>query len=265
MEFELVPPTALGGPGRGSMDSMRISQDGNEGKEGLRAESPVMIGSFGRSTSPLSPDAASILSRQMSMDSQASAETHRQRELKWISAMSSIPATQMRKSKKIRKLLLEGVPSSVRYVVWANLTNIKARRMEGVYTKLGKRGRVPASHEIERDLQRFFPDNEKFREPTGPLATVLQAYLTMVPDVQYHPGLTLIAGYLLQQGPEEDAFWIFVSVMEEHLREYFAMVPVRLEVDSALFSKALEANDPALAKKLMGQLGLESQSICRPW
>ena len=31
-------------------------------------------------------------------------------------------------------------------------------------------------------------------------------------------GLTFIAGQLLPQSPEEDTFWIFVSLMDSHLR-----------------------------------------------
>ena len=31
-------------------------------------------------------------------------------------------------------------------------------------------------------------------------------------------GLTVIAGHLLLQSPEEDAFWTFVSLMDTHLK-----------------------------------------------
>ncbi|KAF9492737.1 hypothetical protein BDN71DRAFT_1396268 [Pleurotus eryngii] len=44
-------------------------------------------------------------------------EEHKQRELRWIALMSSVPAPQARKSKKVKKLLVEGVPSSVRYLI----------------------------------------------------------------------------------------------------------------------------------------------------
>lgn len=261
--------TPMGIP-RISTDVRRDSQDadspGLDGKsDHLRPESPSTSTLSGRATSPVATASSPTASRKYSLESQQSAEVHRQRELKWIAAMTSIPPSQMRKSKKVKKLLLEGVPSSVRYVVWANLANVQARRMEGVYAKLCQRGSVPATPDIQRDVGQHFADDGALGTPDGPLVTVLQAYLTMVPDVRYHTGLALIAGYLLQQGPEEDAFWIFVSVMDTHLREYFATAPVRLEVDSALFSKLLEANDPALAKKLLVQLRLEPPAICTPW
>jgi hypothetical protein len=80
-----------------------------------------------------------------------------------------------------------------------------------------------------------------------------------------YAGLSLVAGYLLQQGPEEDAFWTFASVMDMHLRGYFSSNPLTLEVDAALWSKALENNDAALAKKLLTQLSLPPPKICKPW
>ena len=38
-----------------------------------------------------------------------------------------------------------GVPASVRYIVWAHLTDSKAKRIDNVYYKLTQRERVPAA------------------------------------------------------------------------------------------------------------------------
>lgn len=43
------------------------------------------------------------------------------REAKWIAALSSMSPTQIRKSKKMRRLVQSGIPSSVRGKVWAYL------------------------------------------------------------------------------------------------------------------------------------------------
>jgi hypothetical protein len=102
--------------------------------------------------------------------------------------MASTPPAQARKSKKIRKLLQEGVPASVRYQVWAHLTDSKARRIEGLYVQLGDREKVPAFAEIQRDAQRCFPGDARLSTPNGALASLLQSYLTMVPDIQYSQG-----------------------------------------------------------------------------
>ena len=60
-------------------------------------------------------------SRGSSTDSaiaSANAENHRQLEVKWINAMSSVPSAEAGKSKKIRRLVIGGIPASVRGVVW---------------------------------------------------------------------------------------------------------------------------------------------------
>ncbi|EJD04610.1 RabGAP/TBC [Fomitiporia mediterranea MF3/22] len=193
------------------------------------------------------------------------ASAHRARELKWMSTMSSVPPVQSRKSKKIRRLVLEGVPSSVRYLVWSHLTDSKAKRIPGVYGKLGQRGRVAASEVIERDAARCFPDQRHLQDPKGPLVGLLQTYLTMVPDIEYQTSLTLVAGHLLLQSPEEDAFWIFTSMMDLHLRAYFSSKSVQMEADALLFGKTVELLNPPLAKKLFYDLGIPPSEICRIW
>jgi hypothetical protein len=115
-------------------------------------------------------------------------DAHRQRELKWMSALSTVPPPQSKKSKKVRKLVLEGVPSSVRYLVWTHLTDGKARCVPGVYAQLGARGRVPVFVDIERDVQQCFNDHPHFQSMHGSTSSLLQAYLTMVPDIHYTTG-----------------------------------------------------------------------------
>ena len=65
--------------------------------------------------------------------------------------------------------------------------------------------------------------------------------------------------------PEEDAFWIFVSIMDTHLRPYFSSSTTQLEVDAALFSRALDSIDPAVGKKLFTDLSINPSIICRRW
>ncbi|KAI9567838.1 RabGAP TBC [Boletus coccyginus] len=198
-------------------------------------------------------------------ESAESIDAHRQRELKWMGIFPTIPPSQARKNKKVRKLLQEGVPSSVRYLVWCHLTDSKARALPGVYAKLGKRPRVPAFAEIEKDAAEGFPDQPQLHTAQGPLVSLLQAYLSMVPDIQYSNGLTSIAGHLLLLAPEEDAFWIFASMMDAHLRTYFSANTVQIEIDASLFSKALETIDPVLTKKLYVQLSIPPARITWPW
>ena len=78
-------------------------------------------------------------------------------------------------------------------------------------------------------------------------------------------GLTLIVGQLLLLAPEEDAFWIFISIMDTHIRPYFSTVTTQMEVDSALFSRALESNDGQVARKILVEMGILPATICQPW
>ncbi|KAI6129346.1 RabGAP TBC [Pisolithus croceorrhizus] len=217
------------------------------------------------SSAPRSPLAANEQASGAPTDIQAAADAHRQREVRWMALLPAVSPSQARKNKKVKRLLQDGVPSSLRYLVWCHLTDSKARALPGVYTKLGKRPHVPAFSEIEKDAIRCFPDQPQLHNTNGPIVSLLQAYLSMVPDIQYSSALTSIAGHLLLLAPEEDAFWIFASVMDAHLRSYFSTSTIQIEVDAALLSKAVEFNDPALHKKLYVSLQMAPASITRPW
>ncbi|KAG6856602.1 hypothetical protein H0H87_002694 [Tephrocybe sp. NHM501043] len=279
MDFELVRPNLghLQGA-RSSEDSgvmgRDMSVDARQDGSFLRADSPLSL-NLPRSPTVVSDAGSGVWAPLKSSgrggtDSDASQsasmmDAHRQRELKWMTVLGSVQPAQSRKSKKVKKLLFDGVPSSVRYLVWSMLTDGKARCVPGVYAQLGGRGRVAALADVERDVQRCFTDHPQLQSTQGPVLALLQAYLTMVPDVQYVTGLTLIAGHLLLLAPEEDAFWIFVSVMDSHIRPYFSSTSMQVDVDSTLFGRAMDTADPTLAKKLFGDFGLSPSAICRPW
>ncbi|KAF8637265.1 hypothetical protein AX17_002945 [Amanita inopinata Kibby_2008] len=273
MDFELVRPNI---PqlyaGRKSEDSGVSGREGFLDAHGslLSPSSPAPSTFSGRSPT-ISSDTASWQSPRVpdpppkpSAETEQMIDAHRQRELKWVSLMSTVLPSQSRKNKKVKKLLLDGVPASVRYLVWSHVTDGKARLVPGVYSQLSSRGRVPASELIEKDVHRRFRDNPELQGPPSPILTLLQAYLNMVPDVQYTTGLTLIVGQLLLQGPEEEVFWIFVSLMDTYLRRYFSSSS-QLEVDSALFSRALENNDPQVAKKILMDMSIPPGRICAAW
>jgi hypothetical protein len=195
VEFELVRPIIPQAPDRASEDSAFTAREHAsmqlEGRpyitSHLRADSPAVSIVSGAGSLPRSPTVDSLKTAKSS-DAETSMDAHRQRELKWMSLISSVPAAQARKNKKVKKLLMEGVPSSVRYLVWAHLMDSKARAMPGLYSQLGKRGKVPAFHDIERDTQICYPDQPQLHTAQGTLVALLQSYLTMVPDIQYETG-----------------------------------------------------------------------------
>ena len=192
-DFELVRPNPVR-PHVSEDSSANSKSTGSEGRPPfLRVDSPATSTTSGGASdtrSPVSPSGMSLppMTAAQTTTSAGAVEAHRARELKWISAISSTPSSHARKNKKFRKLLQEGVPASVRYQVWAHLTDSKAKRIEGLYAQLGHRERVPAYAEIQRDAHLCFPSDARLSQPNGPLVTLLQAYLTMVPDVQYCKG-----------------------------------------------------------------------------
>ena len=188
MDFELVKPSLPQVAGRASQDSTLTSRDVDMGKPDA---SPI-LGDTASMHSSVPPRSPLVPTHPTSpTESAESIDAHRQRELKWMGLFPTVPPSQARKNKKVRKLLQEGVPSSVRYLVWCHLTDSKARALPGVYAKLGKRPRVPVFAEIENDAVEGFPDQPQLHTAQGPLVSLLQAYLSMVPDIQYSNGNAL--------------------------------------------------------------------------
>ncbi|EPS95810.1 hypothetical protein FOMPIDRAFT_143549 [Fomitopsis schrenkii] len=257
MDFELVAPTVPRSPlATSSADSLLVPGASADVRSSIDVRASSLSLRRLQSEKPIGGE------RVAKVTDAAAAEAHRQRESRWISVLSSTSPSQARKTKRIRKLVLEGVPASVRYRVWAHLTDSKAKRMDGLYATLGRRGEVAQSPDIQQDAHTIFQDEPLLDRS---LVDVLQAYLNMVPDVQYSKGLAMIAGQLLRQSPEEDAFWTFVTMMDSHIRPYFSLQPVLLEIDSSLFSKALESNDAALAQRILVEMAIPPMCICRPW
>lgn len=193
-EFQLVTPSFAHFQSSRPSDDSGV-QDGNNGF--LRTDSPAISGSSHKhspielhASNSWSPLSTTPTTSRATMDNslESSMDAHRNRETKWMTLMSSSPASQSRKSKKVKKLLMDGVPSSVRYLVWSYLTDGKARCVPGVYAQLCSRGRVPSSAEIERDIRDCFQDQPHLQGTQCPVLLLLQAYLNMVPDILYTKG-----------------------------------------------------------------------------
>lgn len=78
-------------------------------------------------------------------------------------------------------------------------------------------------------------------------------------------GLTIIAGHLLLQSPEEDAFWTFLAMMDSYLRPYFMPTSPLMTVDTSLFVKAVEAMDHHFATRLFAELNVRPLELCGVW
>jgi len=271
MEFELIRPVIKTPGVRASEDGgvSVISADDSSTREGEASDSPILSPSPGSGFSPgfgSAVDFHASSSRTPAYNSAASIEAHRLREQKWLSLISSTSSSSARKSKKVKKLIFDGVPSSVRGKAWGLITDAKARRMEGLFTQLVRKAPSHFIPLVERDVERCFGEVQHLRDPKGPLASLILAYTAMVPDIRYRTGLALIAGHLLLQAPDEDAFWMFVAIMDSHLRGYYQFNSQgQLEIDSNLFKSVVQAADPELAQRLFEDYGIRPIDICGPW
>lgn len=161
-EFELVKPISnfasefhyADESASSSKDALSLVTDVRSDSNGERQAGLLTPSSdrAGGMVSSVSLDSASR--KNKGHDPNIFVQAHRDRELKWISLINSTDASQARKNKRVKKLLLEGVPSSVRYLVWAHVINSGSKKIANVYGQLSKR-RPPVATEIERDVKQY--------------------------------------------------------------------------------------------------------------
>lgn len=80
---------------------------------------------------------------------------------------------------------------------------------------------------IEQDIARTLSDHAQFSSPMAsgiaPLRRILRAYSQRNPRVGYCQGMSLLAGCLLLVMEEEEAFWMFCTLLENILpSDYFS-------------------------------------------
>lgn len=84
-------------------------------------------------------------------------------------------------------------------------------------------------------------------------------------ETMIFPGLAIIAGHLLLQSPEEDAFWTFLAMMDSYLRPYFMPASPQMDIDTNLFVKTVETTDSQLATRVFAQLNVRPKELCGVW
>lgn len=125
---------------------------------------------------------------------------------------------------EFRNLVLGGIPVAHRPKIWAECSGALSKRTPGYYMDLVTRPSdaddAAVISQIEMDINRTLTDNIFFRKGPGvpKLNEVLRAYARHNPEVGYCQGMNLIAANLLLIMPSaEDAFWVFVSIIERIL------------------------------------------------
>ncbi|GCC20461.1 hypothetical protein chiPu_0019021 [Chiloscyllium punctatum] len=123
------------------------------------------------------------------------------------------------------ELIRKGIPHHFRGIVWQLLCNATDMPVKNQYSELLKMT-SPCEKLIRRDIARTYPEHDFFKgqDSLGQevLFNVMKAYSLVDREVGYCQGSAFIVGLLLMQMPEEEAFCVFVRLMQEYrLRELF--------------------------------------------
>ncbi|XP_051996972.1 ecotropic viral integration site 5 protein homolog isoform X4 [Xyrauchen texanus] len=143
----------------------------------------------------------------------------------WGRIVNEWEDVQKKKEKQLKELVRKGIPHHFRAIVWQLLCDAQNLPIKEQYSELLKMT-SPCEKLIRRDIARTYPEHEFFKEKDSlgqeVLFNVMKAYSLVDREVGYCQGSAFIVGLLLMQMPEEEAFCVFVKLMQDYrLRELF--------------------------------------------
>lgn len=207
------------------------------------------------------------------------------RKKKWMamqkasSLITTDPDRFPPKSVKMKRFVRKGIPPEWRGAAWfyyAGGPEMVAKQ-PGVYESLVKRAAAGgvAQHDdeiIERDLNRTFPDNIRFKPDALPgeirdgsqeapetpiirsLRRVLQAFSIHNPKIGYCQSTNFIAGLLLLFMDEEKSFWMLNIITRIYLPGTHDVNLEGANVDLGVFMAAVKEMMPTIWTKIGGEL-----------
>eukprot|EP00392_Amoebophrya_sp_AT5.2_P004921 g4930.t1 len=124
---------------------------------------------------------------------------------------------------KIKELVRRGLPECLRGSIWQKLAQSRELMLKypkNLYEHLKNVPHAPCEPDIRRDTNRTFPKHVLYCDRQGvgqaQLLHVLRAYSIFNPEVGYCQGMGFIVGLLLTYLPEEAAFFMLVSLLENY-------------------------------------------------
>ncbi|XP_036327922.1 TBC1 domain family member whacked [Rhagoletis pomonella] len=179
------------------------------------------------------------------------------REKKWLYMIDNWSLYMSKNYKKIRDRCRKGIPKSVRPRAWFYLSGayLLKKKNPTVYKELLEQpGNPHVIEEIKKDKHRQFPFHEMFldEDKVGQieLFNVLKAYSIYNPKVGFCQAQAPIAAFLLMHLPAEDAFWVFVSVCDVYLEDYFITGLEVLQNDAGILEGLLKKTCPPAYRHL---------------
>lgn len=193
----------------------------------------------------------------------------------WVRKIKAPNALDLYTAKReLKPLVRKGLPPEIRPEIWMLLSGAKLRKAaapHGYYTSLvASNGQGNYGIEVSREVTRAFRQHHEFRDSDGfgAVRRVLGAFTRHNPQAGLVSGMAAVAGFLLTVmgfHREEDAFWVFVSLVEEILLK---MAPDQLR----FWCKAQERVLGVLAAEKVSRvhqqfmkLGCTASAVAKTW
>ena len=157
----------------------------------------------------------------------------------------------------LEPLIRKGVPSPLRPVVWKQLVQTDTEALTQSYPALIN-SETPFEKQIIRDSTRTFPNHDMFQAPDSDglesLRNLMHAYAVYDKEVGYCQGLGFVAGLLLMIMPEEEAFCVFVQILQENnIRDMYKPSMSLLSICNFQLDKLIEEMHPHVYHHLRHQ------------
>ena len=157
----------------------------------------------------------------------------------------------------LEPLVRKGIPNLLRPIVWKNLVQTDTKILTQSYPALIN-SETPFEKQIIRDSTRTFPTHEMFQSPESEgiesLRNLMHAYAVYDKEVGYCQGLGFVAGLLLMIMPEEEAFCVFIQILQENrIRDMYKPSMSLLSICNHQLDKLIEETHPHLYYHLKHQ------------
>ncbi|XP_056459439.1 ecotropic viral integration site 5 protein homolog isoform X4 [Gadus chalcogrammus] len=249
--LQTTPSTSLSSPGLSPTSSNLLSPDDVELLAKLEEQNRLLETDHKvlRSVNGSRRNSGSSL---VSSSSASSNLSHLEEDtwILWGRIVNEWEEVRKKKDKQLRDMVRKGIPHHFRAIVWQLLCNAQNMPIKDQYSELLKMT-SPCEKLIRRDIARTYPEHEFFREKDSlgqeVLFNVMKAYSLVDREVGYCQGSAFIVGLLLMQMPEEEAFCVFVKLMQDYrLRELFKPTMAELGLCMYQFESMIQEHLPEL-------------------
>ncbi|XP_065890484.1 TBC1 domain family member 10A-like [Dysidea avara] len=169
----------------------------------------------------------------------------RKKETKWLKILDNWDYWIQKKPEKIKKYCRAGVPSSLRSRAWMKLSGaqlLKEQHPKNFYNDLLRKDDNRWCSDIDKDLDRTFPEHEQFcsdemhqiKGSMPELRNVLKAYSIHNEALGYCQAMAPVTATLLMQMTPEDSFWCLVAICQYYVPGYYNMGLHQVKVDAAI-------------------------------